>query len=213
MSSPSASPGELVRHLACPCADHAKAAMLKVKKSDTVTYYRCVMKIKDTEDNCSVIGYDITKRDLTCCVCSLVFSFAGVMFKHPTEPLPFQKLKYCHRMCYNEARSPQKARFPGRCPNCRCALKIGDSIEPHDGGRLWRHIGCSASAETAPPNALMLHQLAASAVLCVDDGDFDLSSSSRLSFEEPAPKRVRNDDNSAPASSQDSGNTDGQTQD
>jgi hypothetical protein len=188
--------------------------MLKVKKNESITYYRCVMKLNDSNEPCTVVGYDTTKRDILCCVCAGILVVASVMFKHPTEPLAYQKLKYCHRMCYNEARSPQKARFPGRCPNCRGPLLIGDAIEPHDGGRLWRHLGCAASTESAPANALVLHQLAASAVLCVDEGDIDLSSAATLSFEEPAPKRVRTraSETTSSSSSQDTGVTDALTQ-
>jgi hypothetical protein len=170
------------------------------------------MNIRETDEPCAV-----TKRNLICCACFLVLAVASVMFKHPTDPLPYQKLKYSHRTCYNESRAPQRARFPGRCLNCRGAVNIGDPIEPHAEGRLWKHISCSATMEAAPPNALVLHQLAASAVLCVDEGDIDLSSAAALSFEEaypfnePAPKRSRTDDTSSSSSSQDTGVTDVQT--
>jgi hypothetical protein len=183
-------------------------------------YYRCAMKVAGTElgteEACFVVAYDVTKRDILCCVCAGLLVVASVLFKHPTAPMAYQKLKYCHRMCYNEARSPQRARFPGRCPNCRNSLEIGDAIEPHDGGRLWRHMGCTASTEFTPPNALVNQQLAASAVLCVDDGDFDLSSAATLSFEQaPAPKRAktRAAQSSSTTSSQDTGVTDALTQD
>jgi hypothetical protein len=68
-----------------------------------------------------------------------------------TRQTPALPIRGSHKSCVAEGEEDRRNHLLplhlGRCPNCRGLLKKGDPSEPHDGGRLWKHVGCSVAGD------------------------------------------------------------------